>query len=206
MTKALIIKQRKNTISLIKNNLMFVIIIGVFLFGMLIGSFSVSVCEDNNFFGIRSYFNSYVDFLSTSDFKTVFLNTLLSLTLLILVNYISGLCVVGNFFISFLLFLFAFGIGSVSAFLYRCYSLTGICFFTLVILPGLFIFCITYILSFIHSFKFSARLFALVKKNNSVSVDFGKYSVKHVMFFILTVLSCVINAFITVNFISVFDF
>ena len=126
--------------------------------------------------------------------------------LLIFINYILGLCVIGNFISIFIFFIFSFGVGSVSGFLYKIYSLNGVCFFSLIILPGLFLFTINYILSLKQSFCFSRELFKLVKSENSVSVNFKSYSIKFLIHFILSLIICLINTFFSYTFCGMFEF
>lgn len=206
LTKTLVFKHKRDLTQLLKSNILLIVISAVFLFGMLIGSFSVSICSNSSYYGLSDYFKNYVEYLNNSEFIFIFFNSVFMFVLLILINYILGLCVIGNFISVFILFLFSFGVGSISGFLYKTYSISGVCFFALVILPGLFLFCINYILSLKHSFCFSRELFKLVKKSNSVSVDFKVYSIKFIIHLILSVLICLINAFFSNTFAAMFEF
>lgn len=206
LTKTLVFKHYGDTAKLIKENLIFIIIASLFVFGILIGSFSISVCENNDFYGLNSYFNDYIIFINQSSFSELFLNSLFVFSLLVLFNYILGLCVIGNFINVFILLLFSFGIGNVSGFLYRAFSIKGIGFFSLTVLPGLFLFCINYLLSFKQSFTFSKELFKLCKKNAAIKVDFKKYSIKFIVHFVIVFLVSLVFAFFTNTYSSMFDF
>lgn len=206
LSNAMVYKHKRNITTLLKSNILLIIISAVLLLGMMIGSFSVNICEDNNYYGISDYFKSYILFLNENDFFGVFLNSIFMFVLLIFINYILGLCVIGNFISIFIFFIFSFGVGSVSGFLYKIYSLNGVCFFSLIILPGLFLFTINYILSLKQSFCFSRELFKLVKSENSVSVNFKSYSIKFLIHFILSLIICLINTFFSYTFCGMFEF
>ena len=202
----LVFRQQKNAVKTLRDNLSFVVISSIFVFGLLAGSFSIGVCENEDFYGLRSYFDEYITFVKESNFSDLFLNSLFVFSLLILLNYIRGLCVIGNFISIFMLLVFSFGVGSVSGFLYRAFSIYGIGFFALTVMPGLFLFCINYLVSQKHSFEFSKKLFKLCKSENKVSVDFRIYSIKFVIHFILVIIVSLVFAFFSNTFSDMFDF
>lgn len=206
MSNKLVFKHKRNITELLKSNILLIVISFVLIFGMLIGSFSVSICSDKSYYGLSDYFNNYILFLNENDFFKIFINSITMFLLLIFINYILGLCLVGNFISIFIFFIFSFGVGSVSGFLYKEYSLNGVCFFALVILPGLFLFCINYILSLKHSFCFSRELFKLTKAGNSISVDFKNYSIKFLIHLLLAILICLISTFFSYTFSAMFEF
>lgn len=206
LTKTLVLRRYSSTLDLFKGNSVFLIISGIFVFGLLLGSFSISICENNSFYGLSNYFNEYIIFLKNAEFSKIFLSSFFMFALIILLNYILGLCVIGNFVSLFMLLLISFGVGSVSGFLYKSFSINGIGFFALAVLPGLFLFCINYILSLKRSFCFSRELFKLCKKEANVSVDFKSYSIKYVIHFILVIFNSLVFSFFTNTFVSMFNF
>lgn len=206
LTKTLVLRRYSTTLDLFKGNSVFLIISAVFIFGILLGSFSISICENSSFYGLNNYFNDYIAFLKNAAFSEIFMSSFFMFTLIILLNYILGLCVIGNFVSLFLLLLISFGVGSVSGFLYKSFSINGIGFFALAVLPGLFLFCINYILSLKRSFCFSKELFKLCKKETQVSVDFKNYSIKYLIHFILVIFNSLVFSFFTNTFVSMFNF
>ena len=206
LTKTLVLRRYGTTIDLFKGNSVFLIISGIFIFGLLLGSFSISICENSSFYGLNNYFYEYIEYLKNADFSEIFMSSFFMFALIILLNYILGLCVIGNFVSLFLLLLISFGVGCVSGFLYKSFSINGIGFFALAVLPGLFLFCINYILSLKQSFCFSKELFKLCKKEVQVSVDFKNYSIKYIIHFILVVFNSLVFSFFTNTFVSMFNF
>ena len=184
----------------------FIIISCVFLLGLIIGSFSVYACETNDYYGINTYFNGYIESIRESEFLKIFFDTLFVFFLIVFLNFILGLCVVGNFFSFLFYFLFSYGIGAVSGFFYSAYHLKGIGFFALNILPALFLFLIDYIISLKHSIAFSNRLFKLCCVNKEVKVDFKAYLIKFIVHFVLVAIISLIYAFFIKTFNVMFDF
>lgn len=206
LTKTLVFKRYSDTVGIFKNNSVFLIISGIFVFGLLIGSFSISVCENNDFYGLSGYFSDYINFLKGCGYSDIFFSSLFMFSLLILINYILGLCVVGNFINLFIFLFFSFGVGCISGFLYKSFSINGIGFFALALLPGLFLFCINYILSLKRSFCFSKELFKLCKKGSNIAIDFKSYSLKFLVHFILVIINSLVYSFFTNTFVTMFEF
>lgn len=205
MTKTLVLRSKFNSSKLIKQNYLILIISFLFVFGVLIGSFSINVSDNDTFYGLKEYFLDYIEFLNESKFKNVYLNVSFMFSLLILINYILGACLIGDFINIFMLIFFSFGIGSISGFLYNFYSIKGVGFFALTIFPGLFLFCIVYLISFKQSFSFSKNLFKLSIKESEVSVDFKGYSIKFLIHIILIFLIALVFSFFTYTFTPMFD-
>ena len=202
LTKTLVFNSYFQSKNLIKTHSTFIFICSVFLLSLVFGAFSISVCENESMYGLKSYITEYLSFLNNSVYLELFINCFIMFSLLILINYILGLCIVGNFISVLILFIYSFSIGSVSGYLYRIYSLNGICFFSLAVFPGLFLFCINYLLSIKRSFDFSKELLKLTKEKSEVSVNFKAYSIKFLIHIILCIFICLIGAFFLVTFSS----
>lgn len=186
-------------------NLEFIIICSVFILSLCLGAFSVSVCDDGNYFGLCEHFDNYLIFAQKSGFTDIFLYSSFGYSVLILINCILGLCVIGTFFNPIIMFLFGFGTGAMSSYIYCTYSLKGICYFILILLPGIFLFSLNYILSFKFSFDSSLKLYKAVAKNISERFDLKLYFVRYIYFFILTFIIGAIGSFFIKTFSPIFD-
>lgn len=206
MTKTLVFKRHRTAVDLFKGNYIFLIITAIFIFGLLLGSFSISICQNQNYYGLNSYFSDYIVFLKEAAFSEVFLTSFFMFSLIVFLNYILGLCLIGNFISLFISIFISFGIGSISGFLYKSFSVRGIGFFALALLPGLFLFCINYILSLKRSFCFSKELFKLCKSENQVLINFKNYSVQFIIHFILCLISSLVYSFFSNTFVEMFNF
>lgn len=205
MSKPFALKERIPFKRVVFGNIRFVLICFGFIISLCIGSFAVSICDDGAYFGLSEYFENYLRFSVESSFADIFLYSSLSFLLLILINCILGLCVIGSFVNSLFIFVFGFGIGAVSSYIYCVYSLKGICYFILVLLPGIFLISLNYILSFKYSFDFSVKLLKSVGKNISVSFDLKLYFIRYIYFFVLTFAIGLINSFFIKTFTPIFD-
>lgn len=206
LTKTLVFKRHRAAVDLFKSNYIFLAVTAIFVFGLLLGSFSIGVCQNQSYYGLSNYFSDYIIFLKESKFSEIFLTSFFMFALIVLINYILGLCLIGNFLSIFISFFISFGIGSISGFLYKSFSVKGIGFFALALLPGLFLFCINYILSLKRSFCFSRELFKLCKNNSEISVDFKNYSVQFIIHFILCLISSLVYSFFSNTFVEMFNF
>ncbi len=186
LTKVLISKGKNNEFYL-KNRRYIILIVSVFIIGMIFGSFSINVCNNSDYYGLSNYFDSFILFLKSSSFLNIYCSFVFTFLLLLLINFILGLCLVGNVFIVIILLLYSFAIGSISAFLYCKYSLIGISYFVVSILPCLFLMTINYLICVKHSFVFSKDL-CLLSKNSINSIDFKSYIVKYFIHFIFVIL------------------
>ncbi len=206
MTKTVVLKDYITFRGILKSNLKFIVICLGFIISLIAGTFAISVCNDDNYFGLSSYFSEYLGFLNNCGFLEVFLNSLYAFSVLILINMVLGLCVIGAFFNWFVLFILGFGIGSVSGYIFSVYSLKGLCFFLLIILPGLFLFSLDYILSFQDSFDFSLMLFRTVSKKMQYSANLRQYFIKYLIYFVLVIFISLFNSFMISTFFGFFNF
>lgn len=175
----------------------------LFIFGMLVGAFSINICNDSEYYGISLYFDNYIEFLKENSFLNLFYSYFCVFSVLLLINFSLGLCLIGRFVSSIILFLYSFAIGSVSSFLYSKYSIAGLKCFAISILPCLFLLTINYLLCFMNTFNFSKKLLLLCK-NNNVSINFVVYIFKYSIHFVLTVLISLLFALFSRIFISLF--
>ncbi len=206
MIKTISLKEYVSFKSLLKSNLKILIATICFSLSLLLGSFAASVCDDKSCFGIASYFSNYLKFIENCDFIDLFLNSYFHFSILILINMVLGLCVIGIFLNWFILFLFGFGTGAVSGYIFYAYSLKGLCFFLLILLPGLFLFSLELVLSFKDSFEYSLKLFKTANKKLVFSANLKNYFLKYIIYFVILMFMCLFNAFVIINFYSFFNF
>ncbi len=196
-------RQSVNIKFLLKSNLKLIVITVIFVFSLVIGSFSVSVGENSN---MASYFLDYIKYLKNCEFLNLFFNYYFYFSLFILLNMVLGLCVIGVFLNWFVLFLLGFGIGNVSGFIFYEYSLNGLCFFLLLLMPALFLYSIVFIISFRDSSDFSLKLLRSVNKREVFSESLKKYFIKYIIYFIILIFISLFNTFVITNFYVLFDF
>ena len=170
---------------------------------MLIGAFSINVCDNSEYYGISDYFNGFVSFIKTSSFLEMFYNSFFVFSILLLINFTLGLCLIGNVILVIILFLYSFSIGSITSFLYCKYTFIGISYFAVSILPCLFLLTLNYLLCFKNSFNFSKELLSLCK-NNNVSVNIKSYIYKFLTHFVFAALFCLLFSLFSEFLINLF--
>ncbi len=205
MTKSILLKNTDSNSSVLKNDLSFVILTILFLIGFVVSAFSIYVCENNNFYELDSYIDSYISFLKSSDYFNVLKQYLIFFFILVFINFIFGLCLIGNAISFVLSFLYSFGFGSITAYFYKVYGYEGMSFFFVCILPGLFLFSINYILSLKHSISFSKSLFKFCFKNEKISINFKNYLYKYLIHYLLCVFCATVFSFFSSCFVEKFN-
>lgn len=206
LTKSTCLKNKFLDFKLLKQNMHLLFLFALFILGLIAGTFSISICKDNNFYDLKDYVSSYILFLKTSDYFSVLLKYFICFTLLVFLNYMLGLCILGNLLLFPISFLYSFGFGSIVAYFYKVYSLNGIAFVLICILPGIFLFSVNYILSLKHSVVFSTRLYSFTLKCKSeYDLNFKNYTSKYVIHIILCLFCATVFSFFSSCFVEKFN-
>lgn len=186
-----------------------IILSSLFLFFMLVGSFSVSLCKNNSCYGVDSVINSIVNSRKTSTFWQTLLLSFLSSIIWLVVGYFCGASSFG-FVVCFLLLSFrGFALGITAGFLYSTKGLFGIGFFLLVLFFGLFISNLTLIFAYSNSITLSLHYLHLLKGTNDANKTKEKmiiFSKKYIIYLSLIVISSVIDAVMSLSFSGYFNF
>lgn len=206
MSKCLQVCERRCNTNFLKHNYEIVVLLIIFLFGLIVGTFSVAVCKDESFYGLDNYLLEYLSFLKLNGFITIFSKYLLIFVSLIIFNFLIGMCLLGKSILCFFAFVYSFGIGSVVSFVYMKYDLQGVLFTVFCLALGIFLFSINYLLSLRNSIVFSKSICQYCFFGNESKVDIKKYVLKYLVHIILCVFIAIVFAFNTGSFIERFNF
>ena len=119
-----------------RENKFFFLCLTLIVAGMLAGSLAVNLLSGEYLIFIKDWFLSFFKFRSTAGFSRVFFNIFLSGTVYFVLVLLSSLGLTGVITLPLVVFFRGFGTCLLAGFLYREYSLTGIAFADLILLPG----------------------------------------------------------------------
>ncbi len=194
----------------IKSNRSLLLLATVLLLGKLFGAISVKYLD--NEFGryVNEWFISSFEYKSTSDFWTMFLsNFIRSLTYILIILFFS-FGISGVIAIPLILFIRGIGTCALSGVLYRNYSLQGIAYSNLILLPSGFAFDIVLLIfgcyAFDVSIKFSKLLRSSSIEQSDYKVDLLKMLRKSIYCVFVTLVISFADALFSVGFSQYFNF
>lgn len=153
----------KSVFDSVKNNKYYLILTAVLLLGMFCGAFSVGLVSDDVRLNLSNSVLSFITDCRSASFARLFFRSFLTGTVFITVIALFSFGVGGVVCLPIFQFLRGFGLCAVSGILYRCFSLMGMAFSILVLLPaGLAAAMILLSLS-ADGFKLSVRFFEGVR-------------------------------------------
>lgn len=193
-----------------RENKFFFLCLTLIVAGMLAGSLAVNLLSGEYLNFIEDWFLSFFKFRSTAGFSRVFFNIFLSGTVYFVLVLLSSLGLTGVITLPVIVFFRGFGTCLLAGFLYREYSLTGIAFADLILLPGVLAtdFLLIYICAEAVSVSFS--FLDILKDVSSRGIMVRPLMLKFLRkFLIVMLLFCIfslIEALFSVNFTHYFSF
>jgi len=192
-----------------RNQRCFVLLTSLFIIGFLTGVLTVRTYKGAFPDYISNLFNNYFELRSQQPFFTTCFNSFSSDIFLFLGTFISGLCIIGLPAVLFVLVFKGLGLGLVTGYLFSCFGYKGMAYSALLIIPVNLISCIALIFLSVGAFRFSSKLFALVKKNGTRMLDFqGEFKLYCLRFGVLLLilfLSALVDATLSKAFIGFFE-
>ena len=187
----------------------FVLLTCLFIIGFLTGVLTVRTYNGAFPKYISNLFNNYFESRSRQSFFTTCLNSFSSDILLFLGAFASGLCIIGVPAVLFVLVFKGLGLGLVTGYLFSCFGFQGMAYSALLIIPVNLISCIALIFVSVGAFRFSSKLFALVRKNGTRMSDFQSefklYCLSFGVLIIILLLSAILDAALSKAFIGFFE-
>ena len=200
---------KKGTLkSFVSDNLLLFISCAVFMTGLILGAFAISLCSGAGFYGIGDFIKNSVKARLSQSFFETFGYSLLSTAPWLIALFILGNCSFGIFLCMFVPLFRGFCICLISGFLYNTYALYGIGFFALILFPSYFISSLVLIVSCAESFHFSAKYFSLLssaKHNLLIFASFRRFSIKFGILFGILIISSLVDSVLSVCFIRFFS-
>lgn len=201
---------KTNIFMCIKENSFFIISFFALLIGMLCGALSVRLLGEKYLSMIEDLIKGYISFRVSSGFFKVFSKVFLTGALFMAVIFLSGFGVSGLPVIPLTVFLRGFGTCALSGVLYRDYSLKGIAFADLILLPSCIVtdFIIIYAAgrSLALSFKFCELVRDLSSRGISVRPQCAALLKTCLWCTVAVILSSLVEAVFSCCFIKYFSF
>ncbi len=152
--------------------------------------------------------NDFIEDRTDKTFLNIATNSFFSSMLFILFGYACGSSVLGSVFIPIIVSFKSFLFGGIAATLYAEYSLKGIAFYTVLILPSVVIFVFGFLYAMCVAFEFSLMLTRLTFPQTmpiSLSFHFKSFSFKYLIVTFIVIFSALVDALLCGNFLTVFN-
>lgn len=186
-----------------KNNIL-VILVALFIAGIAIGTFSYQKLNI-----LAEYSDTYIQrFISQrfeSSFFSVVLNSFMESMLMLLILFTFGTSMLGVILAPFSLLARGVLYGGVTALLYSDYSVKGIAFNAVLVLPSAIILISALLLASRESVKFSliiARMSLPGSSSFNLSVDFKNYCGRYLFITMLVLVSALADAVLSCSFMG----
>lgn len=147
--------KKEDIIKFFAHNKLLILLSIFLLIGILSGAILVNIADENTL--------KFINILFLSDFKErlsktlldIFIASISSTFIFVIISFFMGLSVWGFILAPVIPFIRGIGIGIAEGYLYSTYGIRGICFHTLVFLPGIFISSIAILLMTKEAMKLS---------------------------------------------------
>lgn len=213
--KAVSLKRNFNNIKetnvknfLLKNKLL--VFLSVFLlFGIFFGSLLMELADENVIKFINALFLSDFKERLSKPLLEVFIASISSTFIFVLISFFMGLSMWGFILAPVIPFVRGICIGMCEGYLYSAYGLKGICFHSLIFLPGIFISSIAVILMAREAIKISSCFSSAIFSKGSVnpiSTSIKLYIIRSGCITIITLISSVIDLVSSLLFSKFFSF
>ena len=197
------LKNLKFTDFMAKNNIL-VILIFLFILGLAAGTFSgskISVLSEYS----DDYLKRFISERTNATFFSVTLDSFMGSALTLLLTFAAGTSMLGVILVPTIFLLRGVLYGSVSALLYSEYSVKGIAFNAVLIIPAAILFIISLILSSRESIKFSliiAKMTLPGSPSPNLSADFKNYCGRYLFICLLVLASALVDAVLSCSFLD----
>lgn len=182
----------------------------VLVVGMLSGAMTVKFLNGTGLLFVDDCFKQFLLYRSTAKFYTIFLNSFLYGLLYIILITVSSFGISGFAVTPFLLFLRGFSTCAVSGLLYRNYSLQGIAFANLLLLPSCIVvhFIVIYVAN--EGLQLTAKFYELLKDVSFKGIEIRPSCLKLLRSILLCVIAlCIaslVEAVFSAGFMKYFKF
>lgn len=190
----------------IKNKLL-IIITAIFITGICFAVFTYG-----KYNAVEEWSQSYIQkFIVTRSGRGLFkiaVDSFLTSSLFIILCFIFGTSMLGVVLVPICVALRAFVYGSVISYLYSAYSLEGVAFHAIILLPAAIFLIIAFILASIEAIRFSLFLANLTLSRTETSnlfFEFRQYCLRFLIFSIFVLISCFLDAILSSNFLDNFQ-
>ena len=201
--KVLSIKNFKLTEFVTKNNILAVLVV------LIIAGVSVGIFTESRIQVLSNYSTTYVErFLalrSGESFLSVALSSFMSSALVLLMLFAAGTSMLGVILVPFIAALIGLFYGGISALLYSEYSVKGIAFNAVLIVPSAFVFLIALLLAGRESMRFSLLMAKMTLPGSpsvNLAFDFKNYCGRYLFIAFILLASALTDAVLSCSFLD----
>lgn len=189
------------TVYALKENSNTILLFSLFLCGVIIGCGIYNGYENKD---SSAFSNIISTFFIQNDKGLIFINSLLSSLILVLITFCSGLCCVGYPVIYSIPMLKGLYYGIISSFMLHTYAMQGFTYFALTVLPGAIISVCSVIYACNISCATTKALALNVFANNREDIKIKEYMLKYLILFAVMFIGCIIDYFTVGLFSKIF--
>ena len=194
LKKSVVIKRKR--IKLPRFNYKNLLFFTLFFCGFIVGILSMKG-EENQIKSIAiEFFGDYILNKSNDGFFAAFLNSFFLICFFPFITFIFGLCAVGIPIIIAIPTIIGVLVGMAIGFLYSCYSLQGLGYAALILIPSVSIVIATLIRCCNEAVNMSIEIIANMSgyKNQAKRNEFKEYFLRFLIFLVPLIISAIINA------------
>ena len=189
-------KSKKNSIKdFLSQNKQLVFLSLCLLLGIFCGSILMKFADENTLKLINILFSRDLQERAAKSNLDFLITSLSSTFLFLVISFFMGLSLYGFVFAPFLPFLRGICIGMSEVYLYSSHGLKGLCFHSLIFLPGIFVSSLAILFATQEAFRMSNKLSALAfsADNPDVSFELKRYFVRSGCIVVLAVVSSAVD-------------
>ena len=201
--KVLSIKNFKLTEFVTKNNILAVLVV------LIIAGVSVGIFTESRIQVLSNYSTTYVErfiaLRSGESFLSVALSSFMSSALVLLVLFAAGTSMLGVILVPFIAALIGLFYCGISALLYSEYSVKGIAFNAVLIVPYAFVFLIALLLAGRESMRFSLLMAKMTLPGSpsvNLAFDFKNYCGRYLFIAFILLASALTDAVLSCSFLD----
>lgn len=194
----------------IRENRFFVISVIFLVIGMFCGAILVGNLNDTYIELLKKMVVSFVDFRQSAGLVNIFFNVFFTLLFSIIIVLALAFSVSGLTFIPIFVFLRGFGTCVIASVFYREFSLHGIAFANLILLPS----CLAFDFLILHytseAMNLSSKFFNLVRDCSSRGIEIRPHCIsflqKTIKCLMIGIIITFVESFFNLGFIKFFEF
>ena len=201
--KVLSLKNFKLTEFVTKNNILAVLVV------LIVAGVSVGIFTESRIQVLSNYSTTYVErfiaLRSGESFLSVALSSFMSSALVLLMLFAAGTSMLGVILVPFIAALIGLFYGGISALLYSEYSVKGIAFNAVLIVPSAFVFLIALLLAGRESMRFSLLMAKMTLPGSpsvNLAFDFKNYCGRYLFIAFILLASALTDAVLSCSFLD----
>ncbi len=197
----------KKKLNINKINWLLYLLVILFFVGLVFGSMYAKNTDNFLINKLTDFYLNYLNSKSSLPLFSIFLNTLLIISSVIIFLFFTGLCAIGVPIVAVIPSVIGFLIGIISGYIYETFLLKGLGYCGIIIFPTAAIAVGAIILSCKDSINMSKTMLGLLVNRRAQSeAEFKSYCIKFLIYIVISVFSAVLQAILTNLFIGLFDF